>query len=165
MWNKGRYVTMERNIKRFLATLLAAFFIIVQFPFLVNAIKYDNSKEKAVVFFDMDDVNVPSILKDYKIKVLDNNNDYNKIDYTVVYQPSILPVHSVNATIFDDDKNIWVGSDEGLLCLDLQSGIVKDYSSDEYLSHKKVDGLYLSQESSNYIWVLTGDTVTRIKYK
>ena len=94
--------------------------------------------------------------------MLDGNGP---VDYTVIYQPSILPVDSVNATVFDADKNIWVGTDEGLICLDIKTGTVKDYSSSEYLKDKKVDGLYINPEQPNYIWVLTGNFVSRIKYR
>lgn len=99
---------------------------------------------------------VPEEVKQYiRFAYLD---EYQGVNFKVV--PNVIPVgDGFNTSIFDSERNIWIGTDTGILIISADGQKTKIISDDaKILPYDKVNMLF--SDGSTGAWVICGDTTT-----
>lgn len=107
----------------------------------------------------LDSSSVPGDVKQYiRFAYL---GEYQGVNFQVI--PNVIPVgDGFNTSIFDESRNLWLGTDNGILIL-TQDGAVNavitaDGKTPEYLKYAKVTMLF--SDGGSGAWVLCGDPAT-----
>jgi len=116
----------------------------------------------SVSFYTFNDNQVPKVLKDYHLVLLGEKT----LDYTITLQPSVFPVtaEGVNASVIDKAGKLWVAADGALKRLDMyetDESKVVNYEAGKYFKGN-IKALLVDQ---NDIWILSDDSVSKIKYQ
>lgn len=101
---------------------------------------------------------VPQSVKQYiRFIFLD---EYQGVNFKVI--PNVIPVgDGFNTSIFDAGRNLWLGTDKGILILSQDGETTKTITaaeSTEYLKYDKVTMLF--SDGGNGAWVICGDGAT-----
>lgn len=107
----------------------------------------------------LEDSSVPDEVKQYiRYAYLD---EYQGVNFKVV--PNVIPVgDGFNTSIFDAERNLWIGTDTGILILsqdgETTSVITADNTDEGYLKYNRVTMLF--SDGGSGAWVLCGNPET-----
>lgn len=115
-----------------------------------------------VKFFSFADTKVPVQLRDYHLVLKGEKT----LDYTLTLQPSIFPVSGddVVASALDKEGKVWVATSNELTRFNIyetDSSKVETFQQDEKFKGE-IQALLVENE---FMWVLTDESVSQIKYK
>jgi ligand-binding sensor domain-containing protein len=93
----------------------------------------------------------------------DGLNKYDGYDFIVYNTTNGLSNPTINSLIEDEEKNIWIATDEGLNLLDRNSGKIELllHRNDRTTSLKNNQITHLFQDSKGYIWISTANGLSR----
>ncbi|MCB0561842.1 MAG: hypothetical protein H6573_12825 [Lewinellaceae bacterium] len=77
--------------------------------------------------------------------------------------PVVLRDNQVNALYEDGQGQLWIASAQGLLCLNLATGRLKEYTTEEGLSNNFINGIL--PEGDSCIWASTDNGLCRLSIK
>lgn len=84
--------------------------------------------------------------------------EYQGVNFKVI--PNVIPVgDGFNTSIFDSERNLWMGTDEGILIVSADGQTTKTIvNNSKVLPYDKVNMLF--SDGGNGAWVICGDTTT-----
>jgi len=141
----------------------------IETNFYLEGLSIPNLKGVSQVYEDLNgEIWIVGIMGMYKVSKIDVSE--NRLEIWLDNLTSKLPksytdrLSSISQILDDQDGNIWVGGDSGLLYYNVSKDSWQHFTYDEKnqhsLSHDSVHDIF--KDSSNFIWIGTGNGLNRV---